>query len=155
VEDVGIRSSRIRTLDRTMVTVPNGDLSARQIENFAERERFLFNPVIAIAYSTTSAKLRQAITIVQEVLAAQDKMAPGTRARLGNITDRSFNIEVFAYIDTPDFDTQVVIRETLLLTIYEQLEEAGINLAFPSQTILCAPRRPAPAEAPPLVSAAD
>jgi MscS family membrane protein len=153
VEDVGIRSSRIRTLDRTMVTVPNGDLSARQIENFAQRERFLFNPVIAIAYGTPSAKLRQAITIVQQVLATQDKMAPGTRARLGNITDRAFNIEVFAYIDTPDFDTQVVIRETLLLTIYEQLEAAEINLAFPSQTIVCAPRRTAAAATPALVSA--
>jgi MscS family membrane protein len=140
VEDVGIRSSRIRTLDRTMVTVPNGDLSARQIENFALRDRFLFNPVIAIAYGTSSAKLKEALTIVQQVLAHDDKVAEGARARLGNITDRSFNIEVFGYIDTPDFDTQVVIREALLLAIYEQLEAAGIKLAFPTQTILYAPQ---------------
>jgi MscS family membrane protein len=148
VEDVGIRSSRIRTGERTVVTVPNGDLSARQIENFAERDRFLFNPVIAISYGTTSAKLREAITIVQQVLATHDKMAEGARARLGNITDRAFNIEVFSYIDVPDFDTQVVIREELLLTIYERLEAAGIGLAFPTQTVFYAPQRAAAAEMP-------
>jgi MscS family membrane protein len=148
VEDVGIRSSRIRTGERTVVTVPNGDLSARQIENYAERDRFLFNPVIAISYGTTSAKLREAITIVQQVLATHDKMAEGARARLGNITDRAFNIEVFSYIDVPDFDTQVVIREELLLTIYERLEAAGIGLAFPTQTIFYAPQRAAATEMP-------
>jgi MscS family membrane protein len=141
VEDIGIRSSRIRTGERTVVTVPNGDLSARQIENFAERDRFLFNPVIAIAYGTPSAKLKEAINIVQQVLATHDKMAEGARARLGNITDRSFNIEVFSYIDVPEFDAQVIIREELLLAIYEQLEAAGINLAFPTQTILYTPPR--------------
>ena len=148
VEDVGIRSSRIRTGERTVVTVPNGDLSARQIENYAERDRFLFNPVIAISYGTTSAKLREAITIVQQVLATHDKMAQGARARLGNITDRAFNIEVFSYIDVPDFDTQVVIREELLLTIYERLEAAGIGLAFPTQTVFYAPQRAAATEMP-------
>ena len=141
VEDVGIRSSRIRTGERTVVTVPNGDLSARQIENFAERDRFLFNPVIAIAYDTSSAKLREAITIVQNVLANHEKMATGARARLGNITDRAFNIEVYSYIDVPEFDAQVIIREELLLSIYEQLEAADIGLAFPTQTIMLPPRQ--------------
>lgn len=136
VEDVGIRSTRIRTGERTVVTIPNGDLSARQIENFAARDRFLFNPVIAIAYETPSAKLKEAILIVQQVLAEQKNMAEGGRARLGNITDRSFNIEVFSYIDVREFDTQVIIREELLLKIYERLEKAGISLAFPTQTIV-------------------
>lgn len=136
VEDVGIRSTRIRTGERTVVTIPNGDLSARQIENFAARDRFLFNPVIAIAYETPSAKLKEAILIVQHVLAEQKNMAEGARARLGNITDRAFNIEVFSYIDVREFDTQVIIREELLLKIYERLEKAGISLAFPTQTIV-------------------
>lgn len=139
VEDVGIRSTRIRTGERTVVTIPNGDLSARQIENFAERDRFLFNPVIAVDHATPSAKLREAIAIVQQVLAEQEHIAEGARARLGSIGERSFNIDVFSYIDVREFDVQVVIRETLLLTIYERLEAAGIELAFPTQTILLAP----------------
>jgi len=142
VEDVGIRSTRIRTGERTVVTVPNGDMSARQIENYAERDRFLFNPVIAVAFGTSAAKLREAIGIVQQVLASNVNMAEGGRARLANISDRSFNIEVFSYIDVKEFDTQVIIREALLLAIYEQFEAAGISLAFPTQTILHAPKYP-------------
>ncbi|MFC5477921.1 mechanosensitive ion channel family protein [Massilia suwonensis] len=141
VEDVGIRSTRIRTLERTLVTIPNGDLSARQIENFAARDRFLFNPVIAIDYQVPSAKLREALGIVHGVLAEHDKIAEGFRARLGRIAERSFNIEVFAYIDVSDFEVNVVIREELLLTIYERLEKAGIGLAFQTQMTVFSPEQ--------------
>ena len=144
VEDVGIRSTRVRTGERTVVTIPNGDLSARQIENFAERDRFLFNPVVAVNYRTSSAKLKEAIAIVQQVLAQEPHMAQGHRARLGSISDRAFNIEVFAYIDVREFDVQVVIREALLLAIHERLEAAGIGLAFPGQTIAYAQEEKAP-----------
>ena len=139
VEDVGIRSTRIRTNERTVVTIPNGDLSARQIENYAARDRFLFNPVIAIAYGNSSAKLKEAIEIVQQVLAEEKNMAEGHRARLGSISERAFNIEVFSHIDVHEFDTQVIIREKLLLTIFERLEAADISLAFPTQTIVFSP----------------
>jgi len=139
VEDVGIRSTRIRTGERTVVTIPNGDLSARQIENFAPRDRFLFNPVIAIDYATSSAKLREAIGIIQGVLAAHEQIAEGARANLAKITERAFNIEVFSYIDVKEFDASVLIREELLLTMYERLEAAGIGLAFPAQTIALPP----------------
>jgi MscS family membrane protein len=136
VEDVGIRSTRIRTGERTVVTIPNGDLSARQIENFAPRDRFLFNPTIAIAPDTSSAKLKEAIAVVQGVIAGEKNMAEGGRARLGSINDRAFNIDVYAYIDVKEFDTQVIIRENLYLTIYERLEKAGVKLAFQTRTVL-------------------
>jgi len=136
VEDVGIRSTRIRTLERTVVTIPNGDLSARQIENFAARDRFLFNPTVAVSYATSSAQLQEALVIVRGVLAEEEKIAEGWRARLGGITDRAFNIDIFSYIDTAEFDVQVVVRENLLFTIYQRLEAAGIRLAYPSQTVV-------------------
>ena len=141
VEDVGIRSTRIRTLERTLVTIPNGDLSARQIENFAARDRFLFNPVIAIDYQVPSAKLREALAIVHGVLAEHDKIAEGFRARLGRIAERAFNIEVFSYIEVTDFEVNVAIREELLLTIYERLETAGIGLAFQTQMTVFSPEQ--------------
>jgi MscS family membrane protein len=139
VEDIGIRSTRLRTLDRTLVTIPNGDFSARQIENFAPRERFLFNPVIAVDYRVPSARLREAIGIVQQIVKEHEYIGEGARAHLGRISERSFNIEVFAYIEVLDFEHSVRIREELLLAIYERLEAAGIGLAFPAQTIEFSP----------------
>lgn len=139
VEDVGIRSTRIRTGERTVVTIPNGDLSARQIENFAARDRFLFNPLISLDYRVCSRKLKEGIVIVQEVLREHEKIAEGARANLARITERAFVIEVFSYIEVRDFDASVLVREELLLAIYERLEAAGIGLAFPAQTIVFAP----------------
>ena len=141
VEDIGMRSTRIRTLERTLVTIPNGDLSARQIENFAARDRYLFNPVIALDYRTPSAKLREALALVLQVLADHESIEPGYRARLGRIAERSFNIEVFSYIEVLDFEVSLAIREALLLAIYERLEAAGIGLAFQAQTIVFAPEQ--------------
>jgi len=73
---------------------------------------------------------------VRGVLADEEKIAEGWRARLGGITDRAFNIDVFSYIDTAEFDVQVAVRENLLFTIYQRLEAAGIRLAYPSQTVV-------------------
>jgi len=146
VEDVGIRSTRIRTGERTIVTIPNGDLSARQIENFAARDRFLFNPSFVVEPETSSAKLKEAIEIVRQVLTEEKNMAEGHRARLGAISDRGFSIDVWSYINVSEFDTQVIIRESLLLRVYERLEAAGVSLAFPTRKIMFSPRQLAAAK---------
>jgi MscS family membrane protein len=78
---------------------------------------------------------------VYGVLEEHDKIAEGFRARLGRIAERSFNIEVFSYIDVLDFDASVIIREELLLTMYERLEAAGIGLAFQAQTMVFSPEQ--------------
>jgi MscS family membrane protein len=153
IEDIGIRSTRIRTNARTLVTIPNGDLSSRQIENFAVRDRFLFNPVIGVEYSLSAVKLREAIRIVQEVLAEHEHIAEGSRARLSNFGESSLDIEVFSYIDVRDFGTSVIVREELLLTIYERFEAAGIGIAFPTRTITFAESSPLYART--VVSGAD
>jgi MscS family membrane protein len=141
VEDIGIRSTRLRTLDRTLVTIPNGDFSARQIENYAARDRFLFNPVIALDHRTPAARLAEAAGIVRQILLEHDEVGEGSRAHLGRIGERSFNIEVFAYMEVPDFEASVRTREALLLAIAERLEAAGIALGFQAQTVVFAPEQ--------------
>ncbi|WP_162301952.1 mechanosensitive ion channel family protein [Croceibacterium ferulae] len=136
VEDVGIRSTRIRTNDRTIVTIPNGDLSSQQIENYSVRERFLFNPVIGIEYGLPAAKVREAVQIVARTLEEHEKVAENPRARLKDFGASSLDIEVFSYIDVPDFAESLIHREELLLTILERFEEAGIGIAFPTRTIV-------------------
>jgi MscS family membrane protein len=144
VEDVGIRSTRIRTNERTVVTIPNGDFAARQIENFAKRERYLFAPVIGIEY-TSAAKVREAIAIVEQVLADSGKMAEGYRATLAAFGDSSLNIEVFSHIDVTDFTESVRIKQELLLGILERFEAAGVGIAFPTRTVLVKAAEAAPA----------
>jgi MscS family membrane protein len=149
VEDVGIRSTRIRTNDRTVVTIPNGDFSSRQIENFAKRDRFLFNPVIGIEYNNSADKVREAVAIIENILVGHEKvLQDGPRARFTNFGENSLDIEVFSYIDVSDFEESTVVRQELLLSIYEQLSAAGIGIAFPTRTVFLAPPPTAPTAAP-------
>lgn len=139
VEDVGIRSTRIRTNDRTIVTIPNGDFSSRQIENFAKRDRFLFAPKIGIEYVGPD-KLREAVAIIEDVLFAHEKISnDGPRARFSNFGESALEIEVFSYITVTDFAESTTVRQELLLTIYERLAAAGIGIAFPTRTVFLAP----------------
>ena len=136
VEDVGMRSTRIRTSERTLVTIPNADFSSRQIENFATRDRFLFNPTIGVEYGISAAKLREGVEIIEAVLKGHEKIdSEGARARFTNFGASSLDIEIFSYITVPDYGDSLVVRQELLLTILERLEAAGLSLAFPTQTI--------------------
>jgi len=142
VEDVGIRSTRIRTLERTVVTIPNGDFAARQIENFAPRDSFLFNPLIRLEYGIGSAQLLEAIEMIEGILIAHDRIAqPGARARLKDLGISSIDVEVFSYIKAADFDESLVIRQDLLLTIFAKLEQLGVAIAYPTQTLQLRPSR--------------
>ena len=133
-----MRSTRIRTNERTLVTIPNGDFASRQIENFATRDRYLFAPVVQIAYCPP-AKLRNAIDLIERIVTGHEKISKeGPRARLARFGESSLDIEVFSYIDVVDFNESVTIRQELLLAIYEQLAEAGIDLAYPTRTVFLA-----------------
>lgn len=137
VEDVGIRSTRIRTNDRTLVTIPNGDFAARQIENFATRDRFLFNPVIGIAYGLPAAKVREAVDIVRQALLEHDGVLnDGVRATFTNFGTNSLTIEVWSYLAGPDYNRAMAARQEVLLAIMDRFEAAGITLAQPIPAVV-------------------
>lgn len=136
VEDIGMRSTRIRTNDRTLVTIPNGDFSSRQIENYSQRDRFLFNPVIGLEYGISTSQLQEGVGIVEQVLADHPLVSEDPRrVKLANFGPSSLDIEVFTYILVEDFSESLSIRHELLLAIFERLEEAGLSIAFPTQTV--------------------
>ncbi len=146
VEDIGMRSTRIRTLERTVVTIPNGDFSSRQIENYTKRDRFLFNETIGLEYALSAAQLRQAISIIEAALVENEHVAQEPlRAKLRYFAPDSLAVETYAYIQTSDFDESLTIRSDLMLDIYQRLEAAGISIAFPTRTLYL--RRETSAEA--------
>ena len=140
VEDIGMRSTRIRTNDRTVVTIPNGDFSSLQIENYSQRDRFLFNVFIGLEYALSAERLREAIRIIEQVLEEDERVAEDPRrAKLANFSASSVDIEVFAYIDLPDFVESLSVRQDLLLDIYSRLEAADIAIAYPTSTVYLRP----------------
>jgi len=136
VEDIGMRSTRVRTLERSLVTIPNGDLSSREIENYAKRDRFLFNPTIGVEYGISAAKLREGVKVIEQVLIDHELVEnDGLRARFADFGASSLDIEIWSYITVSDFPQSRLVRQELLLAIFERLEAAGLAIAFPTRTV--------------------
>jgi len=135
VEEIGLRSTRIRTLGRTIITVPNAEFSTLQIENFAERDRILLNFTLGLRYETTPDQLRHVLVTLRELLYAHPRVdRDPLRVRFSGFGDFSLDIEVYAYVNTRDWNEFLAIREDLFLRALDAVAESGAGFAFPSQT---------------------
>jgi MscS family membrane protein len=136
VEEIGIRSTRIRTLDRTLLTVPNGELSSLQIENFSQRDRFWFHPVLNLRYETSVDQMRYVLQSLRSMLSEHPKVEAGSvRVRLVGLAAYSLDVEIFAYVYAGDYAGFLEIQEGLLLNCMEIVEDSGSGFAFPSSTL--------------------
>jgi MscS family membrane protein len=136
VEDIGLRSTRIRSLDRTVVSVPNGQFSTLNLENFAMREKMWFHPAIRLRIDTTPDQVRYVLAEIRKVLYEHARVEPGGRVRLTGFGEDALKLEIFSYVCTADYGEFVAIQEDLLLRILEVIEGAGTSLAAPTQTTL-------------------
>jgi MscS family membrane protein len=136
VEQIGMRTTKIRTGGRTVISIPNGELSSAKIENFAPRDRFLFAPVLGLRYETTPDQIRYLLVELRKVLYAHPKVNPDpARIRFIGFGENALNLEIFSYINTTSNDEFLEVQEDLLLRFMDIIEASGTGLAFPSQTI--------------------
>lgn len=140
IDEIGLRSTRIRTLDRTMLSIPNGQIASLTVENLSVRDKFWFHPIIGLRYSTTSEQMHTVLEGIRNLLEQSSRVESGTfRARLLRFGPSSLEVEVFAYIFARDVNIFLELQENLLLGIMECVESAGAQIALPSQTIFLAP----------------
>ena len=144
VEDIGLRSTRIRTLDRTVVAIPNGQLSTMSLENFSMRDRIWLHHTVGLRYETTADQLRYVLAEIRRLLYAHPKVeSESTRTRFIRFAGSSLDVEIFAYVLTTDPRVFLAVQEDLLLRIMDIIEASGTSVAFPSQTAYIArDRRP-------------
>lgn len=134
VEDIGLRSTRIRTLDRTLVTVPNAQFSSMLLENFGARDKIFLHPILGLRRDTTPEQMRFLIRELREVLLRHKWVDPEpARVRFIGIGTYSLDIEIFAYVKTNRFDEFLVVQEEILLSFLEVIRDAGTALAVPAQ----------------------
>jgi len=136
VEDISLRSTRIRTPDRSELSIPNGSLATMNIENFARRDKILFNPTFGVRYETTPDQLRYLLAELRRMLYEHPMIeSESARIRLAGFDNNALNLEIFSYILTRDYNEFTAIREDLLLRIMEIVEKAGSGLALPARTV--------------------
>ena len=132
VEDIGIRSTRIRTLERTVVSVPNGLLAAMSLENFALRDQIRFRHTVGLAQHTSAQQLRSVLAQIRQLLEAHPRVdADSARARFIGFSGVSLDLEIMAYVLESDQLIFLAIQEELLLGIMDIIEGSGVTLALP------------------------
>jgi MscS family membrane protein len=135
VEEIGLRSTRVRTLDRTVVSIPNAEFSNMALENFAKRDRMRLWTMIGVRYETTPDQLRFLLARLREILLAHPRVTEDpARVRFVGFGAYSLDMEVFAYVNTPDWSEFLQIREDIYLHFIDAVKEAGTGFAFPSST---------------------
>lgn len=135
VEQIGFRSTRVRGLDRTVITVPNADFAKLEITNFTRRDQMLVHTTLRLRYETTPDQLRYVLTRLRELFVAHPKVAADpARARFTGFGESSLHVEIFAYVLTKDYNEFLGIAEDLNLRIMNIVSEAGTGFALPSQT---------------------
>ena len=140
VDYVGLRSTRIRTQDRTIVTVPNGQMATVNIETLSARDKFWFRHVVGLSYSTTPAQLRAVTAACEEFLMRHPHVdTSSVRVRLFRMGAYSLDVELFAYVFAPEWDRFMAVQQELLLRVMEIVAAAGTEIAFPSQTLHLTP----------------
>jgi MscS family membrane protein len=147
VEDISLRSTRIRTVERTELSIPNGSLATMNVENLSRRDKFLFNPKIGLRYETTPDQLRYVLAEARRLLYEHPKVETASaRIRFTGLEDSWLALEIFSYILTRDAAEFNAIREDILLRLMDIVYGAGTGFAFPSQTLYLG-RDPKPDEA--------
>jgi len=126
----------VRTLDHTVITIPNATFSNIEIDNITARERIRLRTLITVRYETSPDQLRYILVEIRKLLYSHERVIPDTpRVRFINFGAYSLDIEVLAYVNTTDWSEFLGIREDIFLRIMDIIEASGTGFAFPSQTL--------------------
>jgi MscS family membrane protein len=130
VEDIGLRSARVRTLNRTVMSIPNSAFAGMNLENYAVRDKILFNPNFPIKRATSKDQIRQLIQGLTGMLEKNKHVEVGpTPVRISAYSAAAFTVEVFAYVLTTDIDEYYKHQAELYLAIDEVVSSSGVELA--------------------------
>ena len=137
VDSIGLRSTRIRTLDRTVLSVPNGQIANVNIETLSARDKFWFHHFVGLRYETTAGQMRAAVNGIRIYLAAHPMVDRGEpiRVRFLRLGPFSLDIELFAYIDAGDWEAFLETQQELLLEVMDIIDRSGAAMALPSQIL--------------------
>lgn len=136
VEDIGLRSTRLRTLDRTLLTISNSEFASARIESFTARDKIRLAHTLSFGYDTSPDQMRYLLTRIREILHAHPKVeAEPCRVRFTKYGAFSLDVDIMAFVSTTDWGEYLGIQEDIFLHIYDAVSESGAYFAYPSQTL--------------------
>ncbi|MBN4063381.1 mechanosensitive ion channel family protein [Cardiobacterium sp. AH-315-I02] len=136
VEEIGLRSTQLRTTARTMVHIPNALFASGKIENLTQRDKILYRTRLRLSYSDTPAQIKQVLTKIRELINQHEFIdKESSRVRFLEFGEYAQELELYAYIKTKDFVEYLEHREDINLSINDIIEASGAHLTVPASTI--------------------
>jgi len=136
VEQVGLRSTKLRALNDTLLHVPNTQLSDRTIANWGKRRRRRIKLVVGLTYDTPPEKFNTFVRRLREVLLAQPRIDPDdVYVGLQNFSSSSIDIQFICHFRVSDYGDQVAAKHALMIDVIALTEEIGVEFAFPTRTV--------------------
>jgi len=135
VEKVGFRSTRIRTFDKSLVTVPNKKMIDAELDNLGLRpiRRVKFN--IGLTYETAPEQIKAIVTDIQEMINLHEKTNQDGRVRFQEFGSSSLDIMVMYFVDSPKWEDLINVKEDVNYKIMEIVKKHNSDFAFPSTTV--------------------
>lgn len=130
VEDIGLRATRFRTVQRSVLYIPNGQLATMNIENLGQRDRILFRHTIALKYGLSPEALQSLLIALRHLLEDERIAEDGRRVRFVKFGVYSLEVEVFAFVLSSDWKEYLAIQEELLLAVMRVVRANKAELAF-------------------------
>jgi MscS family membrane protein len=135
IEEIGLRTTFVRTLANTRIAIPNAKLASEAIDNISARQKILYQPTLRLRYDASPVQVRAVLTGIRDTLENDARVLDGFRVRFRDIADDALLIEIFAYFDTTDWAEYLELVEDLNLRILEIVADAGSSLALPATTM--------------------
>ncbi len=136
VEEIGIRSTRIRTVEQTLVTIPNKEVMDSNIDNFSQRPMRRTSMTIGVTYDTTADQMEALLADIRRMLAEHPEVdAETVLVNFSGFGDSSLDIDLKYFLLTVDYKEWLDLREGVNLALMRVVERHGLDFAFPSRTI--------------------
>ena len=138
VEDINLRSTKLRTLDNALTIIPNSTVSNGEIVNVTKAHKRRILETIGVTYDTSDEKLKRAIEILEDILQKNSEIYGDYVVFLDTLADSSINKKMNAYVKTNNYVKFLKIKEIVMLEVIKRFREEGIDFAFPSRTLYMA-----------------
>jgi len=136
IEEISLRTTRIRTLANTLISIPNARLVTQPIDNISAREKIWYRPILRLRYDTTPEQLRHILEGIRELLSSHERvLRENNRVRFMKIAEDALLIEVYGYLATTDWAEYLEVAEELNIRILEIIAQAGTSLSPPARTL--------------------
>jgi len=137
IEEIGLRTTRIRTLNNTLVSIPNCLIAHGAIENYSARETMLYHPELPLRYDTTRDQMQTIIDAIDQLAREHDGVVTeSVRIQFTEFAENSMIIKARIYVDTSDFSTYLQVVTELNMGIMKIVQDNGVHFAQGAKTVM-------------------